>query len=100
MEYLTEIILTERERATIDRACEEFMVSREELFSDTRTRRVTDCRHALMYVLWHRFRLTTKEIGLVLGRDHSTVISGKNKVIDLIDVCPEMKFRVGRVLTA
>ena len=52
-----------------------------------------------MYILKTRYNLTYKKIGNILnGRDHTTVMSGYNKIADDIKTNEELKMAVEAVL--
>lgn len=58
--------------------CEEFELSREAIFSTTRTRRITVPRHVCWFLcVYHpAARFAYARIGPAFGRDHTTVFNG------------------------
>lgn len=65
----------------IDTVCSSFSVSREQLAGRSRAREVTYPRHLAMYLLRELGSCSLTQIGQLLGgRDHSTVLSGYNRI--------------------
>lgn len=65
----------------IDAVCSRFSVSREQLAGRSRARDVTYPRHLAMYLLRELGSCSLTQIGQLLGgRDHSTVLSGYNRI--------------------
>jgi chromosomal replication initiator protein len=62
----------------INAVCEAWNISEEKLKRKTRLREVVEPRQAAMLLMCRNTKLTTSEIGLVLGGlDHATVIYGR-----------------------
>lgn len=67
--------------AILRAVCTHFHISRQQLSSPSRARDVTYPRHVAMYLLRNLTRRPLNEIGQLLGgRDHSTVLSGYNRI--------------------
>jgi len=63
------------------RACKVFNVSPGMIKSDCRHRRLVMARHFIMYWASRLTRLPLPQIGRLMGKDHSTVIHGRDKYI-------------------
>lgn len=74
-----------RFRFTLDeierRACQLFGVTRLELHSKRRNRHVVFARQFVMYWSVRLTKLTLPQIGAVMGRDHTTVLHGKDAYV-------------------
>lgn len=57
-----------------------------ELMSPTRSRRVVDLRHLLMYVGRKEFDMLTTEVGQFFDRDHTCVVHAVKKMDGMADV--------------
>ena len=57
-----------------------------ELMSPTRSRRVVDLRHLLMYVGRKDFHMLTTEVGQFFDRDHTCVVHAVKKMNEMADV--------------
>ena len=61
-------------------SCEKLMI-----FSKTRTRKYTELRQIIQYLLYKHLKLTTIEVGNISGgRDHSTIVHSTKTVKDLM----------------
>jgi len=76
--------------AIIDAVCSHFDVSRQALYSKTRSKRIATARHVAMYLLRHDGYQPLTHIGRILGnRDHSTVLYAYRKVEREAAVLPQ-----------
>lgn len=75
-------------RKVLDACAEEYDVTVDELLSKCRKRRLVTPRQMAMKLLRYNFKypLSTKEIGAVFGRDHTTVIHSTRTVIGYLEV--------------
>ena len=61
--------------------CNVYSVSRHKLLHGGQAKGTCEARHTAFYLLYGLTPLSNREIGeLMGGRDHSTVMSGKNKI--------------------
>lgn len=74
-----------------NKACEVLQTSKELLMSKSRANRLPEKRALIYKIANKEFKHTKLRIGKYFSRDHSTVISGINKINDLIDVDKNMK---------
>lgn len=80
------IIAAEMEsEKVIDVVCRYFEMQLDELKRPTKKRLIVYKRQMIMYFLSHYTTVTYKEIGLMFGKDHTTVIHAKNLIRDLMD---------------
>jgi len=70
-----------------------------DILGSSRNSKYTLPRQIAMYILKTRYNLTYKKIGNILnGRDHTTVMSGYNKICDDIKTNEELKMAVDAIL--
>ena len=76
-----------------------YSVSVSDILSSSREAKFTIPRQIAMYILKERYKLTYQKIGNILnGRDHSTVMSGYNKISDELKYNEELKLAVDAIL--
>jgi len=63
--------------------CEVFHVNKEELLSTRRVNYITTPRFALMYLGYYMTHNSTPMVGRFLGRDHTTIIHGCRRAVEL-----------------
>lgn len=86
------VITTPRERimAIIQIVCDHFKVSVRDVLGESQFRSMVRPRHMIMFLLREHMNFSTKHIGNVLDRDHSTVVSALKKMRKQASTCPEM----------
>lgn len=67
----------------IDAVCEVFEVTRDELMCASRLRRLAYPRFATYYLGWLHTKRSIANIGRFMGRDHTTILYGRDKCIAL-----------------
>lgn len=75
-----------------------YSVSLENLKSKSRKRKYVRPRHVLFYLLYSA-GLTTEDIGRIFNRDHSTVIHGRDVVINEIETFNKGEQELIKILT-
>ena len=65
----------------LERICRATGVSRHSIMSLGRDKRVVLVRHGIMYWACRRSGLSTTQIGQLMGRDHSTMVHGKQAYV-------------------
>jgi len=78
------------EEEIVNRVCEHFKITYDQLVSKNRVRARVDARSVVMYLLMQR-GYTNKEAGKVVKRDHSTVIHSCKKVEGLMEFDQQFK---------
>ena len=66
----------------IDIVCKFYNVKKEELFARKRTKTIAEARQIAMYLITEFMSLPLKAVGEIFGKDHSTVIYAKSKVVE------------------
>jgi chromosomal replication initiator protein len=65
----------------IDEVSHHYKVSKEQLLSKGRTKKVAQARQVVMYLLMYELEMSPTQVGRLLGgRDHATVIHGAGKI--------------------
>lgn len=87
--------------AILNRAANSLNLTPEKIISHFNDRDLSEARQITSKILWEKFGFTLKDIGKYFGgRDHSTIIHGKNTANDLIKTNSEFREKYFRVLTA
>lgn len=74
-----------------------FEVEIGDLSGPSRDRNIVTARHLFCYLMRKYTGHRLKRIGLFIDRDHSTVIYGSKRMVELIELYPEIKAKVERV---
>lgn len=69
--------------SVIEAVCEVFGVTREELFCHARPPRLAHPRFAMYYLGWLNTKRSLSSIGRFMERDHTTILYGRDKCIEL-----------------
>jgi chromosomal replication initiator protein len=72
-------------QAIIERLCDYYNVSKDQLLSKSRDRQLVFIRHLAIYLILTKTRLTLKATGLIFGRDHTTAIHAKRMIENYLD---------------
>lgn len=76
-----------------------FRVSWAEIRSKRRTQRICYPREILYYILFKYTTMTAEAIGQMIGgRDHTSVLSGKKRLKDLMDNEPAVRHEVKEII--
>ena len=70
--------------------CQESNVIPKDFFSRSRKREYVIARAMFCYFAYRELNQSLKKIGLYLNRDHSTVIHGRDMIVDYLDI--KMKY--------
>lgn len=66
----------------IDIVCKFYNVKKDELLARKRTKNIAEARQIAMYLITEFVNIPLEAVGNIFGKDHSTVIYAKNKVIE------------------
>lgn len=69
----------------IDLICESYGISQDDLKSQNRKKELVFARHLSMYLLRKKAKLSLREVGLMLGRDHTTVVNAIDRVNEYLE---------------
>ena len=84
----------------LDLAAEEFGTSVAATLSARRDREAAVARMAVMALALDRFHWTSTQVGLWLGRDHTTVLNGRERTRKHCGTDPEFGARLDRIAAA
>jgi len=97
-EILKDIIGSKANNLNVDIIVEEtakfFGINKELIFSGKRVREQVVPRHVSMYLCTEFLRIPLKEIGKRYGKDHSTIIHAKKKILKMIEQDPQLKEQI------
>ena len=77
--------------------CEVHQVSYEKLFAKGRKREIIDARAQYCSFLYTKLRYSFKRVGLIFGRDHSTIINAVNMHEKLLETCKDYAIKYAEV---
>jgi chromosomal replication initiator protein len=83
----------------MDATCTVFNISKEELLSKSRTRNIVRARFICMYVIRTKLLISLKEIGVLFGRDHTSVIHAVEVVKNDLSV-PAYRYETNESINA
>jgi len=86
-----EIVLPLCARKIVKAVSAAYEVRTAELYGPLRTARLVRPRQVAMYLIRRQTKLSLPQIGMILNRDHTTVIHGIKRVTDLLET--EAEFR-------
>jgi chromosomal replication initiator protein len=69
----------------IDRLCDHYNVSQQQLLSKSRDRQLVFIRHLAIYLILTKTKTTLKATGEIFGRDHTTAMHAKKAIEDYLD---------------
>ena len=75
----------------INVVCNHFDITPEEVKSSKRNSYINEPRQIIMYLCRKYTGISLVELGKLLGRDHSTIISGVDKIVNKMEDEPEFK---------
>ena len=76
---------------------EAYGITIEELRSHSRIARIATARAVVCYLLYRNYNYSTKDVGNMVLRDHTTVIHARNKITDLIKESNRVKIAVSDI---
>ena len=98
MEALKDIAKDESETidATkiIEIVCKFYGIKKEEMLSRKRTKNIAEARQIAMFLISEYISIPLDSIGSIFGKDHSTVIYAKNKVIEDIKHSKKLEIQI------
>lgn len=76
-----------------------FEITRAELFKKCRQLEIVYPRQVAMYLLAHYTALTLKSIGVIFGKDHTTVVHSMQVIDDYISCDPDVKVQMDAIIS-
>lgn len=70
--------------SVIEAVSEKFQIPKREIMSHARQQRLARARFAICYLGWLFTKRSFPSIGRFMGRDHTTILHGRNRAIELI----------------
>lgn len=81
----------------IDAVCEHYSIGKRALLGKGRAKMQSYPRQILMYVLRTELKLPLEEVGRLVGRDHSTVIHGVDKITQMASMNVDIREDISRI---
>lgn len=78
----------------IEIVCKFYGLKKEEILSRKRTKNIAEARQIAMYLITEYINIPLDSIGSIFGKDHSTVIYAKNKVVDDIKHSKKLEVQI------
>ncbi len=82
----------------LDAVAEYFQISLDALKSRSRDQKVTQARHIAIYLVREKTTCGLEDLGRLLGRDHSTVLRGHQKIAGMLSTNASVKKSVDEIL--
>lgn len=76
----------------IEVVCKFFNIKKEDMLARKRTKNIAEARQIAMYLITEMINIPLEAVGNIFGKDHSTVIYAKNKVLE--DMAKSKKLEV------
>jgi len=70
--------------SVIDAVSETFQIPHREIMSKSRQQKLARARFAIYYLAWLNTRHSFPSVGRYMGRDHTTIMHGRTRAIELI----------------
>lgn len=83
--------------SVIDAICEHYSIGKRGLLGQSRSKMLSHPRQVLMYILRVELKLPLEEIGRLVGRDHSTVIHGVDKITQMAAESVDIREDISRI---
>ncbi len=84
----------------LDAVAAYFQISPETLRGRSRDQKVTQARHIAIYLLREKTTCALQDVGRLLGRDHSTILRGHQKIAGMIGTNASVKKSVDQILAS
>ncbi len=82
----------------IDYVAKSYSCTKEDILSPNQSAKISKCRQICCYIIREVTQITVKEIGEILGRDHSTVVYAIHKIEQKIKKDPSLKASVSDII--
>lgn len=76
----------------IETVCKFYNIKKEDMLARKRTKNIAEARQIAMYLITEMINIPLEAVGNIFGKDHSTVIYAKNKVLE--DMAKSKKLEV------
>ncbi len=98
MEALKDIAVDDKETidATkiIEIVCKFYGIKKEEILAKKRTKTIAEARQVAMYLISEYINIPLEAIGNIFGKDHSTVIYAKSKIIEDMKASKKLEVQI------
>ncbi len=78
----------------IDIVCKFYGIKKEDILARKRTKNIAEARQIAMYLITEFLNIPLESVGSIFGKDHSTVIYAKNKVLEDIKKSKKLEVQI------
>jgi len=82
----------------IDIVCEHFNINKGDLVGRRRNKDIVAPRQICIYLMWSQLSVPLINIGEFFGRDHTTIIHARDKIMDLVKTDKQMKKTINELV--
>ncbi len=82
----------------IDIVCDHFHINKNDLTGKRRNKDIVVPRQICIYLMWSQLSVPLINIGELFGRDHTTIIHARDKIMDLVKTDKSMKKTVNELI--
>ncbi|MBO5102602.1 MAG: chromosomal replication initiator protein DnaA [Clostridia bacterium] len=75
----------------INAVCKYFTIDQKELTGRKRNKEIVEPRQICIYLMWHQLAIPLATIGEIFGRDHTTIIHARDKIMEQIKTNKQIK---------
>ena len=79
--------------------CKYFTIDQKDLTGRKRNKEIVEPRQICIYLMWSQLAIPLATIGQVFGRDHTTIIHARDKIMELIKTNKQMKKTINDLIT-
>lgn len=79
--------------------CKHFTIDKRDLVGRKRNKEIVEPRQVCIYLMWSQLAIPLATIGQVFGRDHTTIIHARDKIMELIKTNKQMKKTINDLIT-
>ncbi|MBQ7977342.1 MAG: chromosomal replication initiator protein DnaA [Clostridia bacterium] len=109
-EYMEEVLEKEGEPVVVSNSkmtqdkiistvCQYFMIDRKDLIGRKRNKEIVEPRQICIYLMWTQLAIPLVTIGQIFGRDHTTIIHARDKIMEMIKTNKQMKKVVNELIS-
>ena len=82
----------------IDIVCDHFHINKNDLTGRRRNKEIVSPRQICIYLMWSQLSVPLINIGELFGRDHTTIIHARDKILELVKTDKQMKKTVNELI--
>ena len=83
----------------INTVCKYFTIDKRDLTGRKRNKEIVEPRQVCIYLMWSQLAIPLATIGQVFGRDHTTIIHARDKIMEMIKTNKQIKKTVNDLIS-